>query len=666
LFVSFSCGKTVRKRHKQRVLATNNSPILAFGQAEILNRSKGYAMSARHTPRMLLIWLGIIALVSLPVFVGLANPSFAADDVRYFPETGHYLQSPFRTFWENNGGVKVFGYPISEEYVSAANGRVVQWFERARLELVTQNGLAWVEPAKLGSEITQGRTFPTVPPLPNTDDLRYFPETQHVIQKGFKDIWETYGGEPIFGLPLSEEMLEIFPDGTFRTVQYFERARFEYWPEMPAGERVLFTSLGRMLAPTELVQPLSPDTPPGTLPPGYQSANPQPLAAANTPTSVPTSMPTSVPALTPTSMSVTPTLVPTSRSQTVTTTATAPAAQATAAPSTQFASVVVAQPLPSHVNALVSPEVGVPGQRFAFQAYGFEPGERVGLWLTAPDQRVIDLDVVVRANEEGSLAHENISIKSEADFANGIWSINARGMNSEREAIGYFRIDRTLAIPPGDPANLGVVIHDQLVISEEAFVMPLAAPQNATFTLIASGYDPDEKVGSWVTSLSGESFPLDDPAVQIDSTGLAQVTFSSEPLPPGTYVVVAEGEESGVVQSAPFLVSSMFLAGPGTSRPYNVNGTVSPSEGGLGTVFTIHGQNLQPNEPVEFWMTEPAGSYTLSPLPLTADAQGQLGYAMPIEMVGQQELSAGVYGFHFRGKASQQRVDVYFTYTGKP
>ena len=237
------------------------------------------------------------------------------------------FKPPFAHSGENNGGVNVFGYPISEEYVSSSNGRVVQWFERSRLELVTQNGLSWIEPAKLGSEITQGRTFPTVPPIPNTTDLRYFPETQHVIQKGFKDIWETYGGEPIFGLPLSEEMLEIFPDGTFRTVQYFERSRFEYWPEMPAGERVLFTSLGRMLAPPELVQPLSPDTPPGTLPPGYQSANPQPLASVNTPTSVPTS----VPALTPTSsmLSVTPTLAPTSSSLPVTQTATVPSAAGT-------------------------------------------------------------------------------------------------------------------------------------------------------------------------------------------------------------------------------------------------------------------------------------------------------------------------------------------------
>jgi len=51
---------------------------------------------------------------------------------RYYTETGHYLGTPFIDFWGENGGLPVFGYPISEPMY--ADGRLVQYFERARFE----------------------------------------------------------------------------------------------------------------------------------------------------------------------------------------------------------------------------------------------------------------------------------------------------------------------------------------------------------------------------------------------------------------------------------------------------------------------------------------------------------------------------------------------------
>lgn len=57
-----------------------------------------------------------------------------------------------------------------------------------------------------------------------------FEETGHSVCGGFRRFWETYGGLPIFGYPLTDEFVQ---DGL--TVQYFERARFEWhpgaWPE---------------------------------------------------------------------------------------------------------------------------------------------------------------------------------------------------------------------------------------------------------------------------------------------------------------------------------------------------------------------------------------------------------------------------------------------------
>jgi hypothetical protein len=60
----------------------------------------------------------------------------------------------------------------------------------------------------------------------------YFPETGHRLSLGFRDYWRSRGGLAISGLPISEEFTEVSPDdGRAYTVQYFERARFEYHPE---------------------------------------------------------------------------------------------------------------------------------------------------------------------------------------------------------------------------------------------------------------------------------------------------------------------------------------------------------------------------------------------------------------------------------------------------
>lgn len=60
------------------------------------------------------------------------------DDVDYFVETGHTLRGGFRTYWYNNGGLPVFGFPISERITerSATDGQsyLVQYFERNRME----------------------------------------------------------------------------------------------------------------------------------------------------------------------------------------------------------------------------------------------------------------------------------------------------------------------------------------------------------------------------------------------------------------------------------------------------------------------------------------------------------------------------------------------------
>jgi hypothetical protein len=69
--------------------------------------------------------------------------SAATGDKVFYAETGHTLGGPFKTYWEQNGGLARFGYPVTEEYqdVSLTDGKTwtTQWFERARFEYHPEN-----------------------------------------------------------------------------------------------------------------------------------------------------------------------------------------------------------------------------------------------------------------------------------------------------------------------------------------------------------------------------------------------------------------------------------------------------------------------------------------------------------------------------------------------
>jgi hypothetical protein len=61
------------------------------------------------------------------------TPTSTSELVWYFPATKHLIGKPFRSFWRNRGGLLIFGLPIGEAVTE--NGRLVQYFERARFEL---------------------------------------------------------------------------------------------------------------------------------------------------------------------------------------------------------------------------------------------------------------------------------------------------------------------------------------------------------------------------------------------------------------------------------------------------------------------------------------------------------------------------------------------------
>jgi heat shock protein HslJ len=85
----------------------------------------------------------------------------------------------------------------------------------------------------------------TTPGIPTS---RTFPETGKTVQGQFLDYWNNNGGLQQQGYPISEEMQEVSDtDGKTYTVQYFERAEFEYHPELATANKVLLSLLGTFL-----------------------------------------------------------------------------------------------------------------------------------------------------------------------------------------------------------------------------------------------------------------------------------------------------------------------------------------------------------------------------------------------------------------------------------
>ncbi|MFN8512636.1 MAG: L,D-transpeptidase [Thermomicrobiales bacterium] len=205
-------------------------------------------------------WITLLIALALVIPAPLALVGAAPPTVVYFPATGHNLGGAFLTYWRAHGALPTFGYPLSEEFteVSAEDAQpyLVQYFERARFEYHPENPAPWdVLLGHLGralsAPLVKTPPFAPVPATsaPSGDDRAYFPETGHTLSHGFLAYWRRNGELPLFGYPLSEEFVEQSPtNGQPYTVQYFERARFEWHPENPEPYQVLLGHLGRQIA----------------------------------------------------------------------------------------------------------------------------------------------------------------------------------------------------------------------------------------------------------------------------------------------------------------------------------------------------------------------------------------------------------------------------------
>jgi hypothetical protein len=192
------------------------------------------------------------------------QPQPQPGNCRLFPETNHQVCGRLLEYWDQNGGLPVFGYPITDQQSQQIEERALQlqWFERNRLELHPENARPYdVLLGRLGADslTAQGRDWTTFGKA-DPGAQHYFSQTGHAIAPQFWGYWSSHGlefdGRPgssfeeslaLFGLPLSEATVEPNPtNGQPYLTQHFERARFEFHPENAGTQfEVLLGLLGR-------------------------------------------------------------------------------------------------------------------------------------------------------------------------------------------------------------------------------------------------------------------------------------------------------------------------------------------------------------------------------------------------------------------------------------
>ena len=180
------------------------------------------------------------AAISLAPIVASIQAAPAAS--QYFAQTGITVNGDFLGAFRRFG-LDTVGYPISQELTE--DGVKVQYFERVRMEYhpeLASKGTT-VLFTRLGIDISAGSNFSRGMPFASDKARAYFSETGHSLTGAFLSYWKQKGGLELFGYPVSEV---ISQDGM--QVQWFERARFEYHPELAAsGKAVQLTRLGSLM-----------------------------------------------------------------------------------------------------------------------------------------------------------------------------------------------------------------------------------------------------------------------------------------------------------------------------------------------------------------------------------------------------------------------------------
>jgi len=192
-----------------------------------------------YSQRSRFLWAILFSLIGC-LFV-LSSDTLAQDGPgdRYFDEMGHSVAEEIWPFFKANGGLRVFGFPITEFITSDKDGMQVQYFQNGRVEIDPDSGE--IRPSPLPVDLYLEKSQPPIPAdqVATGAGVQYFEATGHSVRLAFLDFYNRYGGPGLFGYPVTE----LLDEGD-QLKQYFERAIFHWRPDMPDGHRVQLEQLG--------------------------------------------------------------------------------------------------------------------------------------------------------------------------------------------------------------------------------------------------------------------------------------------------------------------------------------------------------------------------------------------------------------------------------------
>jgi hypothetical protein len=211
---------------------------------------------------VVIIAIGMVVACLKPV-AAQTSGSPTTDSV-YVNETGHWIWGEFLRMYNSvSDPLFFFGYPITDDFTDPVTKQHVQYFQRARFDLVETEQGSQVKVAPLGALLHEDGV--PLADIPNEGPTCRSFSSGYPVCYAFLQFYDAYNGAEHFGNPVSA--LEVVNG---RYVQYFEYARMEWWPEKPAGERVVLSDLGKIyfdkvVADPQLLKPSPPENMAGSL-----------------------------------------------------------------------------------------------------------------------------------------------------------------------------------------------------------------------------------------------------------------------------------------------------------------------------------------------------------------------------------------------------------------
>ena len=187
----------------------------------------------------------LLRAAMLLVLLAFSPTSAHAATPNCFVETTYCIDGTFAQFWQKQGGLAVFGYPIAPASTQIIAGIPIfaQYFERARLEIhVDSAGGTQITLGRIGAELRGQIEYQGVP---GDASCLFFAQTNQSVCEPFRAMYLRYGLESngkrgwqfaenlaLFGVPISAPQRISMPDGEYVS-QWFERAQMRYHVDTP-------------------------------------------------------------------------------------------------------------------------------------------------------------------------------------------------------------------------------------------------------------------------------------------------------------------------------------------------------------------------------------------------------------------------------------------------